>query len=125
MSKILIIEDDDYNRDMQSRRLMMKGYKVVMAEDGESGVGIARTEMPDIILMDVTLPGIDGYETTRRIKSQPETRLIPIIALTAHAADAHREEALAAGCDDYDSKPVDFPRLVSKIETLLKGVRHT
>jgi two-component system cell cycle response regulator DivK len=121
MSKILMIEDEEYNRDMQSRRLKRKGYQVVMAENGESGVDMARAESPDLILMDVTLPGIDGYETTRRIKAQPETRAIPIIALTARAMSGDRENALAAGCDDYDSKPVDFPRLISKIEALLKG----
>lgn len=124
MSKILMIEDDEYNRDMQSRRLEVKGYQVVMAEDGESGVDMALTESPDLILMDVSLPGIDGYEATRRIKSQPETRSIPIIALTAWAMDTDRDQALAAGCDDYDSKPVDFHRLISKIEALLKGARN-
>lgn len=124
MSKILMIEDDEYNRDMQSRRLMIKGYQVVMAEDAESGIDMARTESPDLILMDVSLPGMDGYEATRRIKSQPETRSIPVIALTAWAMDTDREQALAAGCDDYDSKPVDFRRLVSKIEALLKGARR-
>lgn len=121
MSKILMIEDDELNRDMQSRRLAYNGYEVVMAEDGERGVVMARTESPDIILMDVGLPGIDGYETTRLIKSQPETQSIPIIVLTAWAMADEREKALAAGCDDYDTKPVDFPRLISKIEALLKG----
>jgi two-component system cell cycle response regulator DivK len=121
MTKILMIEDEEYNRDMQSRRLADKGYHVVMAEDGESAVDMARTELPDLILMDVGLPGIDGYETTRRIKSQQETRAIPIIALTACAMSGDRDKALAAGCNDYDSKPVDFTRLISKIEALLKG----
>lgn len=121
MPKILMIEDEEYNRDMQSRRLAGKGYQVVIAEDGYSGINMARTELPDLILMDVGLPGIDGYETTRRIKSQPETQAIPIIALTAWAMADDRDKALAAGCDDYDSKPVDFSRLFSKIEALLKG----
>lgn len=120
MSKILMIEDDELNRDMQSRRLAYSGYEVVMAEDGERGVVMARTESPDIILMDVGLPGMDGYETTRLIKAQPETQSIPIIVLTAWAMADEREKALAAGCDDYDTKPVDFPRLISKIEALLK-----
>jgi CheY-like chemotaxis protein len=121
MTKILMIEDEEYNRDMQSRRLASRGYHVVMAEDGESAVDMARTELPDLILMDVGLPGIDGYEATRRIKSQPETQAIPIIALTACAMSGDRDKALAAGCNDYDSKPVDFTRLISKIEVLLKG----
>jgi CheY-like chemotaxis protein len=121
MPKILMIEDDELNRDMQSRRLSGKGYQVVMAEDGERGVDMARTELPDLILMDVGLPDIDGYETTRRIKSQPETQAIPIIALTACAMSDDRDKAIAAGCDDYDSKPIDFSRLISKIEALLKG----
>ncbi len=120
MTKILMIEDEELNRDMQSRRLELKGYEVVMAEDGETGIEMARTESPDLILMDVSLPGINGYETTRRIKAQPETRSIPIIALTAWAMETDRQKALAAGCDDYDSKPVEFTRLISKIEALLK-----
>lgn len=121
MSKILMIEDEELNCEVQSRWLVHLGYQVVIAEDGESGVAMARTESPDIILIDVQLPDIDGYEATRRIRSQPETRSIPIIALTAHAMETDRQKALAAGCDDYDSKPVDFQRLNSKIEALLKG----
>ena len=121
MTKILMIEDDPFNRDMQSRRLERKGYKVVMAETAERGIEMARAEAPDLILMDIGLPDISGYEATRRIKAEPGTSAIPVIALTANAMETDREKALAAGCDDYDSKPVDFPRLVSKIEALLAG----
>ena len=121
MTKILMIEDDPFNRDMQSRRLERKGYKVVMAETAERGIEMARDEAPDLILMDIGLPDISGYEATRRIKAEPDTRAIPVIALTANAMESDRARALAAGCDDYDSKPVDFPRLISKIEALLAG----
>jgi CheY-like chemotaxis protein len=107
------------NRDMLSRRLQRKGYEVVMAIDGESGVAMAHSEAPDLILMDMSLPVLDGWEATRRLKSEAATQGIPIIALTAHAMSSDREKALEAGCDDYDTKPVDLPRLLEKIEALL------
>ena len=121
MTKILMIEDDPFNRDMQSRRLERKGYQVVMAETAGRGIEMARAEAPDLILMDIGLPDMSGYEATRLIKAEPVTRSIPVIALTANAMESDRERALAAGCDDYDSKPVDFPRLISKIEALVAG----
>jgi CheY-like chemotaxis protein len=119
MTKILLVEDNEMNRDMLSRRLQRKGYDVVLAVDGEQGINMATSASPDLILMDLSLPVIDGWEATRRLKSQPGTVDIPIIALTAHAMDGDRQNALEAGCDDYDSKPIDFPRLVSKIEAFL------
>ncbi len=119
MAKILLVEDNEMNRDMLSRRLQRKGYEVVLAVDGEQGINMATSARPDLILMDLSLPVIDGWEATRRIKSQAETTDIPIIALTAHAMEDDRRRALDAGCDDYDSKPVDFPRLISKIEGCL------
>ncbi len=121
MAKILLVEDNEMNRDMLSRRLIRKGYEVVVGEDGEKGVSLAASERPDIILMDMSLPVIDGWEATRRIKAAPETTTIPVIALTAHAMASDREKALEAGCDDYDTKPVDLPRLLGKIERLLGG----
>jgi CheY-like chemotaxis protein len=105
---------------MLSRRLQKKGYEVVLALDGEQGIAKARTEAPALILMDMSLPGIDGWEATRRIKANPQTSAIPVIALTAHALTSDRDQALAAGCDDFDTKPVEFTRLLAKIETLLK-----
>ena len=120
MHKILLIEDNELNRDMLSRRLKKRGYHVVMAVDGEQGVAAALSEAPALILMDMSLPGIDGWEATRRIKAAPQTCRIPIIALTAHAMPIDREKALAVGCDDFDTKPVELPRLLDKIETLLK-----
>ena len=120
MKKILLIEDNELNRDMLSRRLQKRGYEVVMAADGETGVAMAQAESPGLILMDVSLPGIDGWETTRRLRAAPETRHIPIVALTAYTTSGDREKALAAGCDDFDTKPIDLPRLLGKIETLLK-----
>ena len=120
MHKILLIEDNELNRDMLSRRLQKRGYHVVMAVDGEQGVAAALSEAPALILMDMSLPGIDGWEATRRIKAAPQTCRIPIIALTAHAMPIDREKALAVGCDDFDTKPVELPRLLDKIETLLK-----
>jgi two-component system, cell cycle response regulator DivK len=124
MKKILLIEDNELNRDMLSRRLQKRGYEVVMAADGETGVAMARTQAPGLILMDVSLPGIDGWEATRRLRAAPETRHIPILALTAYTTSGDREKALAAGCDDFDTKPIDLPRLLGKIETLLeKGHR--
>jgi CheY-like chemotaxis protein len=120
MPKILLVEDNEMNRDMLSRRLERKGYEVVIAIDGEQGVAMAGTEMPDLILMDMSLPVIDGWEATRRIKGDPAVRDTPVIALTAHAMAGDQEKCVAAGCDDYDTKPVDLPRLLGKIETLLQ-----
>jgi two-component system cell cycle response regulator DivK len=119
MAKILVVEDNEMNRDMLSRRLMRKGYEVIIALDGEEGVAKAQSDAPDLILMDMSLPVLDGWEATRRLKADPETQAIPIIALTAHAMAGDREQALAAGCDDYDSKPIEFRRLLDKIEFLL------
>jgi CheY-like chemotaxis protein len=120
MTRLLLVEDNEMNRDMLSRRLQKKGYEVVLAVDGEQGIAKARTEAPALILMDMSLPGIDGWEATRRIKANPQTSAIPVIALTAHALTSDRDQALAAGCDDFDTKPVEFTRLLAKIETLLK-----
>src|SRR5271156_3624417 len=119
MAKILLVEDNEMNRDMLSRRLSRKGYDVVMAIDGGQAVSMAASERPDLILMDMSLPVIDGWEATRQVKSAAATRHIPVIALTAHAMSGDREKALAAGCDDYDTKPVEFPRLLAKMEALL------
>lgn len=119
MTKILLVEDNEMNRDMLSRRLIKKGYEVVMALDGEQALEMARAEAPDLILMDISLPGLDGWEATRRLKAMPKTQAIPIIALTAHAMAGDKEKCLEAGCDDYDTKPVEFPRLLSKIQDLL------
>ncbi len=119
MAKILLVEDNEMNRDMLSRRLVRKGHEVVVGEDGQKGVDMAGSELPDIILMDMSLPIIDGWEATRRIKAAPETAAIPVIALTAHAMSSDRDKALAAGCDDYDTKPVELPRLLEKIGALL------
>lgn len=120
MLKILLVEDNELNMDLISRRLKRKGYTVMIAVDGQQGVDLARSESPDLILMDLSLPMLDGLEATRRIKAAPETRSIPIVALTAHAMADDREKALAAGCDDYDTKPVEFNRLLGKIEAQLK-----
>jgi two-component system, cell cycle response regulator DivK len=120
MPKILLVEDNELNRDMLSRRLIRKGYDVVMAEDGRQGVDLAASAAPDLILMDMSLPVIDGWEATRRIKAADATKAIPIIALTAHAMVGSEQQALEAGCDDFDTKPVDLPRLLGKIEALLK-----
>ena len=119
MTKILIVEDNEMNRDMLSRRLARKGYDVIMAEDGERGVVAAMSDGPDVILMDMSLPVIDGWEATRRIKASADLHGIPVIALTAHAMDSDRDKALEAGCDDYDTKPIELPRLIEKIERLL------
>ena len=124
MSKLLLVEDNEMNRDMLSRRLQRRGYQVVMAVDGEEGIRLARSEAPDLILMDMSLPVIDGWEATRRLKAAPETQSIPILAFTAHAMAGDREKALEAGCDDYDTKPIEFSRLIEKIQTLL-GVAGT
>lgn len=124
MNKILLIEDNELNRDMLSRRLRKRGFEVITAVDGETGITLAQTEAPAIILMDVSLPGIDGWEATRRLKSAAQTSRIPILALTAYVTAGDRETALAAGCDDFDTKPIELPRLLGKIETLLsKGQR--
>jgi CheY-like chemotaxis protein len=124
MPKILLVEDNEMNRDMLSRRLERRGYQVVIAVDGEQGVAMARSEAPDLTLMDMSLPVLDGWEAARRLKAAPETQAIPIIALTAHAMVGDREKAIAAGCDDYDTKPVEFQRLLEKIEAILgKGTR--
>ena len=120
MAKILLVEDNEMNRDMLSRRLVKRGYEVVIAVEGEQGVALARTDSPDLVLMDMSLPVLDGWEATRRLKSDPATRGIPIIALTAHAMAGDREKAREAGCDDFDTKPVELPRLLSKIEGLLQ-----
>ena len=119
--KILYLEDNEDNVYMLSRWLKRKGFEITVAPDGERGVAAAREERPDLILMDLSLPGLNGWEATRRIKAAPETRAIPVIALSAHAMAGDRERALAAGCDDYDSKPVDFERLLGKIRALLPG----
>ena len=116
MPKILLVEDNEMNRDMLSRRLLRRGYEVVIAVDGQQGVDLAGTTQPNVILMDMSLPVIDGWEATRRIKAAPATKAIPVIALTAHAMAGDREQALAAGCDDYDTKPIDLTRLLPKIE---------
>ena len=117
--RILLVEDNEMNRDMLSRRLVRQGYDVVLAPDGEAGVALAADIRPDLILMDMSLPGIDGWEATRRIRGEPALRHIPIIALTAHAMTGDREAATAAGCDDYDTKPVELPRLLAKMRLLL------
>jgi two-component system, cell cycle response regulator DivK len=119
MATILLVEDNEMNYDMLSRRLRRKGYDVLIATDGQAGLEMARAEMPALILMDMSLPVLDGWEATRQLKAAAETRAIPIIALTAHAMAGDRDQALAAGCDDYDSKPVEFDRLLDKIKGLL------
>jgi CheY-like chemotaxis protein len=124
MTKILLVEDNEMNRDMLSRRLERKGYHVAIAVDGGQGISMVKTETPDLILMDMSLPVLDGWEATRQLKASPETRSIPIIALTAHAMAGDREKALEAGCDDYDTKPIEMPRLLSKIEALLPSTKQ-
>jgi two-component system, cell cycle response regulator DivK len=119
MAKILIVEDNEMNRDMLSRRLIRRGYTVVTAVDGEQGLVAAGSERPDLILMDMSLPVMDGWEATRRLKAEGATQAIPVIGLTAHAMTGDRDKAMAAGCDDYDTKPVELPRLLEKIEALL------
>jgi len=119
MAKILLVEDNEMNRDMLSRRLVRKGHQVVMATDGQQGVDMAGSEKPDLILMDMSLPVIDGWEATRKLKAADATRAIPVIALTAHAMAGEREKCIEAGCDEYDTKPVEFERLVGKIAALL------
>ena len=119
MPRILLVEDNEMNRDMLSRRLIRRGYEVALALDGEQGVAMARSEAPALILMDMSLPGLDGWEATRRIKALPETRAIPVIALTAHAMAGDRDKALEAGCDAYETKPIELPRLLDAIAKLL------
>ena len=119
MAKILLVEDNEMNRDMLSRRLQRRGHEVVCAVDGAEGVEIARREVPGLILMDMTLPVLDGWQASRQLKADPATSGIPIIALTAHAMSADRQRALEAGCDDYDTKPIEFPRLIGKVDALL------
>ncbi len=120
MPRILLVEDNEMNRDMLSRRLQRKGYEVIIALDGEAGVAMASSEKPDLILMDMSLPVLDGWEATRRLKGLPQTASIPVIALTAHAMEGDREKAIEAGCDDYDAKPIDLERLLEKMQVLLK-----
>jgi len=119
--KILLVEDNEMNRDMLSRRLQRRGYEVVTAVDGETGLAMTRTESPALVLMDMSLPGVDGWEATRQLKADPATRAIPVIALTAHAMAGDREKALGAGCDDFDTKPIELERLLGKIQALLGG----
>lgn len=124
MPKILIVEDNEENRDALSRRLQRRGFQVVMANDGSAGAAMARAEQPDVILMDMNMPEIDGWEATRLIKADPMTRRIPVIALTAHAMSGDRDRALAAGCVDYHTKPVELPNLLAQIEVILEPVRE-
>jgi CheY-like chemotaxis protein len=119
MPKVLVVEDNEMNRDMLSRRLIRRGFEVVVAEDGQQGVAMARKELPQIILMDMSLPVLDGWEATRQLKTSEATQRIPIIALTAHAMAGDRDRAMEAGCDDYDTKPIELPRLLEKIDRLL------
>ena len=120
MPKILLVEDNEMNRDMLSRRLIRSGYEVVLAVDGAQGVAMAASEAPDLVLMDMSLPVLDGWEATRRLKDDPATRGLPVIALTAHAMAGDEKKAREAGCDDFDTKPVEYMRLLSKIEGLLQ-----
>jgi two-component system, cell cycle response regulator DivK len=119
MAKILLVEDDEMNRDMLARRLERRGYQVVIAVDDGQGLRLAQSEAPDLILMDMSLPGLDGWQATRQLKAAPTTQAIPILALTAHAMAGDREKAIEAGCDDYDTKPIEFARLLGKIQGLL------
>jgi CheY-like chemotaxis protein len=119
MPKILLVEDNELNRDMLSRRLERRGFQVLIAVDGEQGVAMAQSEAPDLVLMDMSLPVLDGWEATRRLKAAPETRAVPIIALTSHAMVGDRDKAIEAGCDDYDTKPIELPRLLEKIDRLI------
>jgi two-component system cell cycle response regulator DivK len=125
MPKILLVEDNEMNRDMLSRRLIRRGYEVVLATNGQEGLAIARSSSPDLILMDLSLPTLDGWEATRQIKSSVSTAAIPIIALTAHAMSGDKEQALAVGCDDYDTKPIEFERLLEKIALQLEHAGKT
>jgi CheY-like chemotaxis protein len=120
MTKILLVEDNELNRDMLSRRLQRRGFEVVNAVNGQEGLEMAHSEAPELILMDISLPIMDGWEAARKIKKSPKTRSTPIIALTAHAMVGDREKSLEAGCDDYDTKPIDFQRLLQKMKTLME-----
>jgi len=122
VARILLVEDNEMNSDMLARRLERRGYEVVIAVDGAAGLEAAQQKTPDLILMDMSLPVLDGWEATKRLKSAPETAGIPVIALTAHAMSADRDKALEAGCDDYDTKPIEFTRLLMKIESLVKEI---
>jgi two-component system cell cycle response regulator DivK len=123
MAKVLLVEDNEMNRDMLSRRLIRRGFEVVFAVDGKQGVDLARSEKPDIILMDMSLPIMDGWEATRCVKADAATRSVPVIGLTAHAMSGDREKAIEAGCDDYDTKPVELDRLIGKMERLLGAAK--
>jgi two-component system cell cycle response regulator DivK len=123
MTRVLLVEDNEMNRDMLARRLTRRGFEVIFAVDGQQGVDLARTERPDIILMDMSLPVLDGWEATRRVKADDATRSVPVIGLTAHAMSGDRERAIEAGCDDYDTKPVELDRLIGKIERLLSTAK--
>jgi two-component system, cell cycle response regulator DivK len=125
MPRILIVEDNEMNRDMLSRRLERRGYQVITAIDGRHGIAAAQAESPDLILMDMSLPEVDGWEAARRLKSDGATRHIPVIALTAHAMSSDRQKALEAGCDEYETKPVEFPRLLAKIQAMLQHKEMT
>jgi two-component system cell cycle response regulator DivK len=120
MARILLVEDNEMNRDMLSRRLTRKGYQVMIAVDGQQGTSMAQAEKPDLILMDMSLPIMSGWEATRQLKKEPGTRKIQIIALTAHAMGTDRDQAIQSGCDDYDTKPIDLARLIQKMEALLQ-----
>jgi CheY-like chemotaxis protein len=119
MPKILVVEDNEFNRDMLSRRLQRKGFEVLIAEDGDGGIALARDRRPDLILMDMDLPVLDGWEATRRLKADPATRSIPVVALTAHAMQSDRDRAMASGCDDFATKPIEFAALLEKINRAL------
>ena len=121
MPKVLLVEDNEMNRDMLSRRLIRNGFEVVMAVNGQEGVDLAGSETPDLILMDMSLPVLDGWDATRQLKANPATAKIPVIALTAHAMQSDKEKALAAGCDDFDTKPIELPRLLEKMKALMAG----
>ena len=118
--RVLLVEDNEMNRDMLSRRLSRRGFDVLIAVDGAQGIQVAKTELPDLILMDMSLPVVDGWDATRQLKTDTQTQSIPVIALTAHAMSGDRDKALSAGCDDYDTKPIDLDRLLGKMERLLK-----
>lgn len=121
MPRILVVEDNEENRDSLSRRLQRRGFEVLLAEDGEAGVAKAKAEHPDLILMDMNMPKLDGWEATSQLKALPEFKNVPVIALTAHAMTGDRERALAVGCTDYHTKPIEFPKLLAQIEAVLQG----
>ncbi len=123
MARILLVEDNEMNRDMLSRRLERRGHELLIATDGQQGLELARSGAPDLVLMDMSLPVLDGWEATRQLKADPQTSAIPVIALTAHAMSGDREKAMEAGCDDYDTKPIELPRLLEKIQALLDKPR--